>query len=238
MTTLVLLHGAWHGAWCWEPLRAELGALGLSSVAMDLPAGEPQAGAARYAEVAAAAVDSAGAAGGDLVVVPHSLAGLYAPVVAARIGARAIVNLAALTPEPGSSGLRQSRSLPDIYCEAYRAAPMARHDDGSTSVPEAIGRELMYHDCAEEQVRWALPQLRRQFWTPWTEDFPLAEWPSGLAYAHIACEGDRVLGAVGMVDGARRTSAPLAWIPGGHVPMVSHPAEAAAALRASLDGLG
>jgi hypothetical protein len=35
-------------------------------------------------------------------VVPHALAGLYAPVVAQRIGSRGIGNLAALTPERGS----------------------------------------------------------------------------------------------------------------------------------------
>lgn len=232
MTTFVLLHGAWHSGWCWGPLQQELTALGHSSIAPDLPASEPGAGAARHADVIADAT-----AGHERVVlVPHSLAGLYAPVAAERIGALGVVNLAALTPAPGSSGLAQSKAMPSIYCEPYRTAPMTRHDDGSTSVPEDIGRELMYHDVDERLTVEALARLRPQFWTPWTEPCPLTQWPTGLHYAHVACTDDRVLGAEGMVDGAERTGAPLTWIPGGHIPMLAHPREAAeAVVAASLD---
>ena len=230
MTTLVLLHGAWHGGWCWAPLQTELDRVGLASIAMDLPSGEPDAGAERYADVVAAAVDGVD---DDLVVVPHSLAGLVAPTVAMRIGARGIVNLAALTPEPGSSGLKQSKALPDIYTEPYRTTPMTRLDDGSTSVPRDLADRFFYHDCTGEQANWAYPQLRPQFWTAWTEPCPLSEWPS-LNYAHIACADDRVLPAPGMEDGARRTNAPLTFIPGGHLPMLSHPVEAATALAAAI----
>ena len=39
----VLVHGAWHGAWCWTDLQAELSELGALSTAVDLPgrAGDP-----------------------------------------------------------------------------------------------------------------------------------------------------------------------------------------------------
>jgi len=211
-------------------MQSELASLGFHSIALDLPAGEPEAGADRYAEVVAEAVS---ATDDDLVVVPHSLAGLYAPMVATRIGARGVVNLAALTPEPGSSGLKQSKALSGIYCAEYRIAPMTRHDDGSTSLPEDIAREMMYHDLDEPQIVEALQHLRRQYWTAWIEPYPLNEWPTELQYAHVACEGDRVLGAEGMHDGAARTNAPLTWIPGGHIPMLSHPQEAAAAVVAA-----
>jgi alpha-beta hydrolase superfamily lysophospholipase len=33
----VLVHGAWHGAWCWERAVAALAADGISAVAIDLP---------------------------------------------------------------------------------------------------------------------------------------------------------------------------------------------------------
>lgn len=35
--TILLVHGAWHGAWCWAPLQAELDARGIPSLAIDLP---------------------------------------------------------------------------------------------------------------------------------------------------------------------------------------------------------
>lgn len=231
MTTWVLLHGAWHGAWCWDPFLQALEGTGVRGLALDLPSEEPGADAARHADVVEQAVVGVD---DDLVVVPHSLAGLYAPVVASRIGARGIVNLAALTPEPGSSGLAQARSLPAIYTEPYRTAPMTRHDDGSTSVPAEIGRELMYHDVDDATAAHAQAHLRRQFWLTWTEHCPFETWPD-VRYAHVACRDDRVLGAAGMHDGAERTVAPLTWIPGGHIPMVSHPREAVEAVLAAVD---
>ena len=54
--TLVLVHGAWHGAWCWERLVPELEVLGHRTVAVDLPAEDPHAGLTRYAELTAAAL--------------------------------------------------------------------------------------------------------------------------------------------------------------------------------------
>jgi len=34
---IVLVHGAFHGAWCWERLRAVLDERALPSIAVDLP---------------------------------------------------------------------------------------------------------------------------------------------------------------------------------------------------------
>ena len=34
---VVLVHGAWHGAWCWASLQAELERRGVPSLAVDLP---------------------------------------------------------------------------------------------------------------------------------------------------------------------------------------------------------
>ena len=35
--TVILVHGAWHGAWCWERVVPELAARGIDTVAVDLP---------------------------------------------------------------------------------------------------------------------------------------------------------------------------------------------------------
>ena len=34
---VVLVHGAWHGAWCWAALQTELDYRGIASLAIDLP---------------------------------------------------------------------------------------------------------------------------------------------------------------------------------------------------------
>ena len=33
----VLVHGLWHGAWCWDAVREELTGRGVDSVAVELP---------------------------------------------------------------------------------------------------------------------------------------------------------------------------------------------------------
>ncbi len=59
MTAFVLVHGGWHGAWCWSFLVDELAVRGHSAVAVDLPAEDPDAGAAACAALVAAALVAA-----------------------------------------------------------------------------------------------------------------------------------------------------------------------------------
>jgi hypothetical protein len=37
MSEVVLVHGAWHGAWCWAEVVDEHDALGVSNEAVELP---------------------------------------------------------------------------------------------------------------------------------------------------------------------------------------------------------
>ena len=52
----VLVHGAYHGAWCWDEIRAELDRGGHASTAVDLPCDDPQAGAERYVDEVLSAI--------------------------------------------------------------------------------------------------------------------------------------------------------------------------------------
>src|SRR5215208_3450961 len=94
------VHGAWHGAWCWERLLGPLEARGHRAVAMDLPAEDVYAGLAANADAVASALDGVE---DDVVVVAPSLSGLVAPLVAARRPVRSIAYLAAFLPLEGQS---------------------------------------------------------------------------------------------------------------------------------------
>jgi len=51
VTTYALVHGAWHGAWCWEKLTPLLQQAGHEVVAPDLPSDDGSADFDTYADV-------------------------------------------------------------------------------------------------------------------------------------------------------------------------------------------
>ncbi|MFD7026321.1 alpha/beta fold hydrolase [Promicromonospora sukumoe] len=107
MRTTLLVHGAWHGSWCWAPVTPHLAARGVPSVAVDLLGQglhgrapdarwarpfDPAAFATEPSPVAGVTTDAAAAAlveqvrlagGGEpCVVVAHSLGGVVATAAA------------------------------------------------------------------------------------------------------------------------------------------------------------
>ena len=100
---IVLIHGAYHGAWFWERFTPELEALGHRVRAVDLPVSTPGAGAAACADAVEALMDGFESP----VLIAHSMGGLVAPVVASRRPVSAIVFLAAFLFAPSSGLLRR-----------------------------------------------------------------------------------------------------------------------------------
>jgi len=160
MAYFVLIHGAWHGGWCWHKLVGELESRGHAVSAPDLPGhGEdrtPPAGVdvGRYADFVCERIDSLA---DEVVLGGHSLGGLTISQVAEqrpdRI--RSLVYLAALIPTPGATpGAR--RGLTSEAClNALRLS-----EDGSVSLfdPESV-REVFYADCSDEDIAFARPRL-------------------------------------------------------------------------------
>lgn len=230
MATFGLVHGAGHGAWCWERLIPALEARGHRAVAVDLPCDDPRAGALRYAEV----VDAALPPVPDLVLVGHSLAGLTVPLVAARRVVRRLVFLCAVVPVFGRSLDEEVAADPSMYDPVLRAHP-GRLVDGEGTMwmgDEEAARTIYYQDCAPEVVRWAFARLRRQAVTPRREPCPLTAWPA-VERAYILCREDRAI----RPDWSRRTARERLGIEpiemdGGHSPFLSRPDDLAARLAA------
>ncbi len=228
MTTYALVHGAWHGAWCWDHLAAELHRRGHHTVAVDLPDGDPAAGCASYAETVTAAL---GGAGQDVVLVGHSLGGLTIPLVAAARRVRRLVFLSALLPQPGRSLDDQVAADPSMICpglgDGQRANP-----DGSTCWEPASAVTVLYPDCEPGLASWAASRLRPQYWAPARETTPLAAWPE-VDCQYILCTDDRVICPHWSRRAAReRLGITATELPGGHTPFLARPAELADALGA------
>ncbi len=220
MVTFGLVHGAWHGAWCWDLLAAELGALGHRAVAVDLPCEDWDAGLEDNAAVVAAALDGAGA---DTVLVGHSLGGITIPVVAARRPVARLVFLCALVPEPGRSLDETMRSGPKSFTREWATMPRVIHPDGSASWEPDVAAQAFYHDCPEDLAGWAAARLRRQVWTTSREPCPLERWPD-VDSSYVLCTGDKAMAPHWSRRMAReRLGVEPIELPGGHSPMLSRP---------------
>ena len=99
-TTVVFLHGAGTGAWIWERVINELP---VPAIALNVPGRSPEATPERCADALVAELNQREI--GSVILVLHSLAGVLAPGLVARLGARVkrCIFVAAVIPPSGGS---------------------------------------------------------------------------------------------------------------------------------------
>jgi pimeloyl-ACP methyl ester carboxylesterase len=220
MQTFGLVHGAYHGAWCWQRLAAELEGMGHRALTVDLPCEDPSAGAAEYADAALAAF-----AGADenLIVVGHSLGGLTIPLIAAARPVRQLVFLEAIIPRPGLAHEEANRAEPDMILPPPDGA-MYEGASGTTRFrPEAAVR-WFFTDCPPELAAWAAARLRAQGLKINTEVTPLRSWPSAPC-AYVLGTRDMVVNPAWARRAARSIlGVEPVEIDAGHSPFLSMPA--------------
>lgn len=226
MTTFGLVHGAFHGSWCWERLTPELERLGHRVLTVDLPSEEPLAGAAEYAAVAVTAFAGADE---DLVLVGHSLGGLTIPLIAASRPARQLVFLAGMIPRPGKSHDEVVAAEPDMVLPGPEGGAYQGPDGATRWRPEAAAR-WFFADCPADLAAWAASRLRGQFWKITTEMSPLSAWP-GLPCAYLLGSRDPVINPVWSRRAVRRVlGVQPVELEVGHSPFLATPALLAQAL--------
>lgn len=222
MATFGLVHGAWHGAWCWERLSGELTALGHRAIAMDLPCDDPLAGCMRYSEVVQEHLGDAD----EVVLVGHSLGGLTIPLVAAARPVKRLVYLCSLIPAPGKTSGDQFATEPDILVEGF-ANNLPLNGLGSSYWPRDRAAAEMYPDCSAEDAEWAWPQLRPQSGGASAEVCPLRSLPD-VETVYVLGRKDR---AVNPAWSRRAATARLGVKPielqSGHSPFITQPRELA-----------
>jgi pimeloyl-ACP methyl ester carboxylesterase len=174
VATFGLVHGAYHGAWCWGPTVAELERRGHRALTVDLPSEDLSAGAAAYA---AAAVGAFADADDELVVVGHSLGGLTIPLVAHARPVQRLVYLCAMLPRIGRTQDDVIEDEPDMLLPAPPGGQFISDDGASHWKPEAAAGRF-FSDCAPDLASWAAAQLRGQFWPITQEVTPLVGWPT------------------------------------------------------------
>jgi pimeloyl-ACP methyl ester carboxylesterase len=192
----VLVHGAWHGAWCWERLAPLLESRGHSVVARDLPALGADRTDARFITLDSWSRCVAGlvtASPEPVVLVGHSRGGII------------ISQVAELVPE-------RIRRL--VYLAAYllptghTLADEARADEGSLIAPNMIPaargltctlraeviHEAFYGTCSPADAAMAAARLTPEPLKPLATPLALTDTGFGrVPRAYIECTRDRTI---------------------------------------------
>lgn len=233
MTTFALVHGGWHGAWCWDLLSPVLERGGHRVVTMDLPCDDPTADFEAYADVVCAALRRTD---DDVVLVGHSLAGNTIPLVAAGRPVAHLVYLCAVLPQIGSSLMDQIADDAGMLDPGYRAGLSGPdHENRQSWVDPAAARRHLYADCDAAAAAAAFARLRPQALYPSLQPYPLAELPA-VGSTYIACTDDLMVRCAWSRRVApTRVAADFVELPGGHSPFLSRPAELADVLLGIVD---
>ena len=135
-TTVVLVHGAWHGSWCWHNVVSELDRLGVDAIAVELPGhGTPGSSKRKwntmssYVDHVQSVVESID---GEVVLVGHSMGGLVVQRALETRLVKAAVLVASI-PRRGATGalIRLAQSHPTRVLETLSLSlwPLVATDD-------------------------------------------------------------------------------------------------------------
>jgi pimeloyl-ACP methyl ester carboxylesterase len=211
---VVLVHGAWHGAWCWDKVVPLLTEAGVPALAVDLagPDGLP----GDLGADAAAVRRTLDTLEGPALLCGHSYGGMVVTEAGLHPAVVHLVYVAAFVADVGTS-LRELLS-PD---SGWLRLKIVVGDDGLTR-PDPTAVERLYHDCHPADAGAARARLRLQHRRGFAQPLSAAAWHS-VPSTYAVCAEDRAVDPA-----AQRSMAVLAgsqtveW-PTGHSPFLSRP---------------
>jgi pimeloyl-ACP methyl ester carboxylesterase len=211
---LLLVHGAWHGSWCWQAVEPFLTADGWNVSTVDLPSAADNGGLAGMYDDAEVIRERLAAAYGTVAVVAHSYGGVPTSQVAAEAGnVSQLVYLAAHMLEVGESlASSVNRDLPT----------------NGGALPPPPAREALFADLSDEEAAWAEAQLVPQSIRSFTEPLTTAAWKT-IPSAFVRCEKDQILPPV-LDERAHERAGAVYRLPSSHSPFLSMPKELAAVI--------
>lgn len=209
---VVLVHGAWHGSWCWDPVVERLE--GLDVVAVDLPRmASPDATFADDVAAVRAAIE------GPTVLCGHSYGGVVIGAAAASDDVRHCVFLCAFALEDGEG-------MDGV------AAPLrsAMHLEGSTiAIDPSLANEAFYADVHPDLAAAAITRLRPMSGARVPDDAGIGAWRSKPS-TYVVCTQDQSIEVDAQRGMAGRCDAVEEW-DCSHSPMLSKADEVATLLR-------
>lgn len=208
---LLLVHGAWFGAWCWDEVRLDLITRGWRVHTVDLPSvadrGSPRLGLFDDARMVRQRIIEIG---GPVVVVAHSYGGAVASQAAAELpSVRHLVYICAFQMDVGECLKSLIDQLPDWW-----------KIEGDIVTPRDA-RELFFHDVPRETAERAVGRLKPSSARVGAEPLTAAAWRE-IPSTYIVTDRDRAAPPAGQASIAARATY-VRHLPSGHLPLLSMP---------------
>jgi pimeloyl-ACP methyl ester carboxylesterase len=243
MSRLVLVHGAFGGAWVWEPVLDDLRGAGHTVEALDLP------GAGKDSTpVAEVSLDGYGericgvlGEGPPAVLVGQSMGGMAITQAAARCPDRVtlLVYVGAFSPREGQS-LTDLVAYPEAADDQVQANLVVQGDPPVAILPPEAAKTALYNCATEEQAQWGAEGLGPQPLAPFQQKVTVppdnAAAFAALPRAYMVCRQDRAIPLAMQQRMITETACdPVVEIDTDHWPWLSRKEEFLAALRTILD---
>ena len=184
--TIMLVHGAWHGSWCWSAVRNSLHDEGFATAAVDNPSvTAPGSDLAADSDNLRQALD---AVDGRVVLVGHSYGGAVITDAGAHPKVDHLVYLTAFALDSGESVAQNGLT----GGETIALGDAMTFDGDGVSVDPGRAVEFFFHDCTPEVAHFACARLRPMSMAAMlgvTRNVAWREKPS----TYIVCTDDRAL---------------------------------------------
>jgi pimeloyl-ACP methyl ester carboxylesterase len=213
--TVVLVPGAWHGAWCFDRVAARLAATGVTSVALDNPS---------VARAPATLQDDVGtvvavldAIDEPVLLVGHSYGGAVVTEAGVHPNVAHVVYLAAFALDEGESVVTN-----ELKGGENASLPEALRTEGDLiTVDPARAVEFFYHDCEPAAAAAAVAKLQPMSAAAMGGTVTGVAW-RGTPSTYVVCTDDRAAPVALQRSSAARVGTTVE-MPTSHSPFLSRP---------------
>ena len=217
--TVVLVHGAWHGAWCWDLVVGQLREQHVPVVAIDLPghgaSTEPLTDLHGHGDAVRAALDGVD---GPVVLVGHSYGGAAITDAGDHPAVGHLVYLTAFCLDVDESII--ANDLPGGE-EAELATAIEFNPDGTIAVDPTRAGDIFYADCDPAAIAAYVAKLVPEGAAGFSQTPRAVAWRDRPS-TYAVCNEDRALAPTLQRHLAERCETTVEWR-SSHSPFVSRP---------------
>ena len=215
--TILLVHGAWHGAWCWDAVRSILESRGRTVHAIDLPTVHaPNKAELDMLDDARAVRTAVDAIAGPVVVVAHSYGGVPTTQgLAGSANVAHIVYIAAFALDAGESLLGAVGGVPPTWWMVDGALTTAGN-------PQEPAESLFYNDLPADVAGANAARLLAQATKPFSDALSEVAWKT-IPSTYVITERDAVFPLFAQEALSGRAGSTVHRLDTSHSPFLSQP---------------